>query len=240
VRTKIETGAREQRAAVLDDLEFCGKDEDGKLQFRGHAAVFDEWAQIGDPSWGFLESVKRGAFRKVLSAGADVRFLINHEGLPLARTASGTMKLKEDARGLLVDAELAPTTLAQDLSVLVERGDVSQMSFGFRVGKHEIEEDEETGAVKRTITEFSELYDVSPVTFPAYEGTDAGMRAAALAELRAAVETSPDLASVFAQSGAAALKTFLADLLPEDRSAEEKPASGLTVARARLLLAEIG
>jgi hypothetical protein len=60
----------------------------------------------------------------------------------------------------------------------VQRGDISQMSFGFRVGKHEIEEDEEKGIVKRTITEFSDLYDVSPVTFPAYEGTDAGMRAA--------------------------------------------------------------
>jgi HK97 family phage prohead protease len=241
MKTKmVEPGAREQRAAVLDDLEFRGADEDGKLQFRGHAAVFDEWAQIGDPQWGFMERVKRGAFRKVLAAGADVRFLINHDGLPLARTASGTMKLKEDSRGLLVDAELAPTTLAQDLSVLVARGDVSQMSFGFRVGKHEIEEDEDEGIVKRTITEFSELYDVSPVTFPAYEGTDAGMRAAALEELRAAVQTSPDLAAVFASSDSAALKSFLADLLPEGRSAEEKPASGLTVARARLVLAELG
>jgi HK97 family phage prohead protease len=238
-RKLVEAGAREQRAAVLDDLEFRGADEDGKLKFRGHAAVFDEWTEIPSYFGSFMERIQRGAFRKVLSAGADVRFLINHDGLPLARTASGTMKLKEDARGLLVDAELAPTTLAQDLSVLVQRGDISQMSFGFRVGKHEIEEDSEEGIVKRTITEFSDLYDVSPVTFPAYEGTDAGMRAAALSELRDAVQSSPDLAATFARSDNAALKSFLADILPTERTSAPEP-RGLSVARARLVLAEFG
>ena len=174
---KVETGQREQRAVTLDSVEFREED-DGKLKFRGHAAVFDEWTEI--PSWSgsFMERIARGAFRKVLSDGADVRFLINHDGLPLARTAAGTMTLKEDTKGLRVDAELAPTTLARDLAVLLERGDISQMSFGFRVGKHEVEADEENETVKRTITEFSDLYDVSPVTFPAYEGTDAALRAA--------------------------------------------------------------
>lgn len=236
----VDTGVREQRAAVLDDLEFRGADDGGKLRFRGHAAVFDEWAEIYSfPGETLMERVARGAFRKVLSAGADVRFLINHDGLPLARTASGTMKLKEDTRGLLVDAELAPTTLAQDLSVLVERGDVSQMSFGFRVGKHDLEYDEDTGIVRRTITEFSELYDVSPVTFPAYEGTDAGMRAVeALAELRVAMERSADLATAIASVENGALKTFLSDVL--EQRAPEKTEHGLTVAHAHLVLAELG
>lgn len=240
--TLVEPGAREQRAAVLDDLEFRGKTEDGKLKFRGHAAVFDEWTEIPSFYGSFMERIARGAFRKVLAAGADVRFLINHDGLPLARTASGTMKLKEDAKGLAVDADLAPTTLAEDLSVLVQRGDVSQMSFGFRVGKHEIEEDEEEGTVKRTITEFSDLYDVSPVTFPAYEGTDASMRAAALAELRAAVAKSADLAAAVAGTDSRALKAFLADVLPQQRDQTPAPTtpSGLTVARANLVLAELG
>ncbi len=237
--TLVEPGAREQRAAVFDDLEFRGADESGKLKFRGHAAVFGEWTEIGSYYGSFMERINRGAFRKVLNAGADVRFLINHDGLPLARTASGTMTLQEDARGLLVNADLAPTTLAQDLAVLVERGDISQMSFGFRVGKHELEEDGENGIVKRTITEFSDLYDVSPVTFPAYEGTDAGMRAAALNELRSAVKASPDLAAVLARSDSAALKTFLADVLPESTVKDEQ-GSGISVARARLLLAELG
>jgi HK97 family phage prohead protease len=174
---KIETGKREQRAVTLDSVEFRAAD-DGSLKFRGHAAVFDEWTEIASYGGSFQESIARGSFRKVLADGADVRFLINHDGLPLARTAAGTMTLKEDTKGLRVDADLAPTTLAKDLAVLLERRDISQMSFGFRVGKHEVVVDEENDVVKRTITEFSELYDVSPVTFPAYEGTDAALRAA--------------------------------------------------------------
>ena len=177
----VESGQREQRAVTLDQVEFRADDDTGKLEFRGHAAVFDEWTEIpslfGDS---FLERIQRGAFRKVLNDGADVRFLINHDGLPLARTAAGTMTLKEDTKGLRVDAELAPTTVGKDLGVLLKRGDISQMSFGFRVGKHEVEHDEDNGVVRRTITEFSDLFDVSPVTFPAYEGTDAGLRALGL------------------------------------------------------------
>jgi hypothetical protein len=235
----VEPGAREQRAVTLDRVEFRADDDNGKLEFRGHAAVFDEWTEI--PSFyggSFLERIQRGAFRKVLADGADVRFLINHDGLPLARTAAGTMTLKEDTKGLRVDADLADTTLARDLAVLLERGDISQMSFGFRVGKHELQEDEESGEVRRTITEFSDLYDVSPVTFPAYEGTDAGMRAA-IDELRAAVAANPDLAA--AVSGWDHLKELLADVLGDKRAGQiEQQERGLSVARARLLIAELG
>lgn len=224
-RKLVEAGAREQRAAVLDDLEFRGADETGKLKFRGHAAVFDEWTEIPSYFGSFMESIQRGAFRKVLSAGADVRFLVNHDGLPLARTASGTMKLKEDARGLLVDAELAPTTLAQDLSVLVTRGDISQMSFGFRVGKHEIEEDSEAGIVKRTITEFSDLYDVSPVTFPAYEGTDAALRAA--------------LKGAMTESHRAALEALAGEIGGRIVREDDKPQMGRSTAWCRIDLTEL-
>lgn len=240
IQPLVEAGAREQRAATLDDLEFRGADDDGKLRFRGHAAVFDEWTEI--PSFyggSFMERIARGAFRKVLADGADVRFLINHDGLPLARTASGTMSLKEDTKGLRVDAELAPTTEGKDLALLVERGDLSQMSFGFRVGKHEIEEDEEKGIVKRTITEFSDLYDVSPVTFPAYEGTDAGMRAA-IEELRSEVSRDSELAAAIKATNSTRLKTCLADVLGDEPQDGEHAADGITVARARLALVELG
>ena len=240
VRKLVEPGAREQRAVMLDKVEFRADDDDGKLEFRGHAAVFDEWTEIPSLFGGsFQERIQRGAFRKVLSDGADVRFLINHDGLPLARTASGTMRLKEDTKGLRVDADLADTTLARDLAVLLERGDISQMSFGFRVGSHVIEEDEENGEVRRTITEFSDLYDVSPVTFPAYEGTDAGMRAA-IEELRAAVAANPQLAA--AVSGGDHLKELLADVLGDERAetvTQDEP-GGMSVARAALVIAELG
>jgi HK97 family phage prohead protease len=175
----VEAGAREERAATLANIEVRKSDNSDALNFQGRAAVFDEWTEINDPFGSFSERVQRGAFRKVLSDGADVRFLgLNHDpNTVMARTAAGTMKLKESAKGLEVDAELAPTQGARDLAALLNRGDVSQMSFGFRVGKDIWEYDEVNDTAKRTIVEFSDLFDVSPVTFPAYQGTTAAMRA---------------------------------------------------------------
>jgi HK97 family phage prohead protease len=117
--------------APMADMEVR---EDGeRLIFQGHAAVFD---RLSEDLGGFRERIQRGAFRKVLDANPDVRFLVNHDsmsatGLPLARTTNNTLELREDPKGLRVYAELAPTTLAKDLRVLVKRGDVDQMSFGF-------------------------------------------------------------------------------------------------------------
>lgn len=176
----VATGVREERAAALANIEVRkADDESGELRFGGRAAVFDEWTEINDLFGSFSERIQRGAFRKVLADGADVRFLgLNHDpNMIMARTAAGTMRLKESAKGLEVDADLAPTQGARDLATLLDRGDVSQMSFGFRVGKDVWEYDEENDTAHRTIVEFSDLFDVSPVTFPAYEGTSAGMRA---------------------------------------------------------------
>jgi HK97 family phage prohead protease len=178
VKPLVEAGAREERAAVLSNIEVR-KADDNTLTFEGRAAVFDEWTEINDLFGSFSERIQRGAFRKVLTDGADVRFLgLNHDpNTVMARTEAGTMKLKESTKGLEVSADLAPTQGARDLAVLLDRGDVSQMSFGFRVGKDIWEYDEANDTAKRTIVEFSDLFDVSPVTFPAYEGTTAGMRA---------------------------------------------------------------
>jgi HK97 family phage prohead protease len=179
IKPLVEAGAREERAAHLANIEIRQAEPTDTLTFEGRAAVFDEWTQISDLFGTFDERVQRGAFRKVLADGADVRFLgLNHDpNTVMARTAAGTMKLKESAKGLEVSADLAQTQGARDLAVLLERGDVSQMSFGFRVGKDIWEYDESNDTAKRTIVEFSDLFDVSPVTFPAYEGTTAGMRA---------------------------------------------------------------
>jgi HK97 family phage major capsid protein/HK97 family phage prohead protease len=110
-----------------------------------------------------------------------VRYLFNHNpDAVLARTKSGTLKLGEDKAGLAVDAELAPTSVGRDLAILMERGDVNQMSIGFRVIQDEWEEVEgDDGHVyeRRTIKE-AQLFDVSAVTYPAYEETDAGLRTA--------------------------------------------------------------
>jgi HK97 family phage prohead protease len=158
-----------------------------ELRFTGHAAVFESPTWIGPPKWGFQEVIARGAFAKTITE-SDVRFLINHDpNLILARTTAGTMTLLEDKIGLAVDAQLAATSYGQDLAVSLERGDMSQMSFGFRVVREEWEDVEvDGGAVieRRTLLEV-ELFDVSSVTYPAYEDTDGGLAAAELArELR--------------------------------------------------------
>lgn len=137
----------------------------------GHAAVFNTTIEIG--RW-FRERVAPGAFKRAV-AEDDVRALFNHdENWVLGRTHSKTLKLAEDEKGLAVDIIPPDTQLVRDLVLTpIERGDVSQMSFAFRVRK---EEWDETGDMPlRTLLEV-ELFDVAPVTFPAYPTTDIGLR----------------------------------------------------------------
>lgn len=184
----VSPDGRERRQVVLDDIEVRTDSTGDAIRVEGHAAVFDKPAWIGPPKYGFSERFAKGSFKQSINSGADVRYLFNHNpDAVLARTKSGTLKLSEDRAGLAVDAELAPTTVGRDLAILMERGDVNQMSVGFRVVKDEWEEvkgADNNVYERRTILE-AELFDVSAVTYPAYEETDAGLRAADLArELR--------------------------------------------------------
>lgn len=152
------------------------------LLIEGHAAVFD---RLSEDLGGFRERIARGAFRKVLTRSPDVRLLINHNSdLILARTASGTLTLREDPRGLFISGEAGDTSYARDLRVAMQRGDVSQCSFAFTVGS-------ETWAIEKvggedvnvaTIREIRDLFDVSVVTVPAYPQTDATIRSRVEAE----------------------------------------------------------
>jgi hypothetical protein len=137
-------------------------------KIHGYAAVFDTWADIG--GW-FKESIRKGAFTKTIKEN-DIRALMNHnENYVLGRNKAGTLKLKEDAKGLVVEIDPVPATWANDLMTSMKRGDVNQMSFGFQVNKAEmdIEKDE------RVLTDVT-LFDVSIVTFPAYPTTSAQVR----------------------------------------------------------------
>lgn len=158
----------ERRTYAADELRVDGDDDNPKLV--GHAAVFDQKAEL----WpGFSEIVAPGAFSK--SLGNDVRALFNHNpDIVLGRTRSKTLRLAEDAQGLAVEISPPPTTAARDVVEMIRRGDVSQMSFGFRTVKDRWERDEE-GNVTRTLIEV-ELFDVSPVTFPAFPQTDVALR----------------------------------------------------------------
>ena len=140
---------------------------DGKTLV-GYAAIFDSPSE--PLPW--TEFVRRGAFRKTIKDGADVRLLIDHEGVPLARTKSGTLTLTEDEVGLRIEAELDETNpdAAKIISAL-RRGDLSQMSFAFQTVKDAWSQDRQVRELKEV-----RLYDVSVVTYPAYEQTVAELR----------------------------------------------------------------
>lgn len=137
----------------------------------GYAAVFDKWYE--EPDLGFREKVRKGAFAKTIKE-ADIRALWNHNpDYVLGRTKNGTLILKEDDKGLWMEVIPPETQWAQDLVKSIERGDVDQQSFGFRVIKEAWESTPKWE--ERELIEVH-LFDVSPVTFPAYEDTIAQVR----------------------------------------------------------------
>lgn len=160
------TEQREKREIAYTNLEV--RMEGDSPRFMGYAAM---WDSPSEPlPW--TEFVRQGAFAKTINDGADVRLLVNHEGVPLARTKSGTMRLVEDERGLWVEADLDPANpLAAGVISAMRRGDLSQMSFAFETIKDSWSDDRRTRELREV-----RLYDVSIVTYPAYEQTIANIR----------------------------------------------------------------
>ena len=163
----------ELRATASDEGE-----EGGGIGITGYAAVFGEATAIGPlESWGWEEVVDRGAFRAAVQRGDDVTLLVDHAGLPLARSSSGTLTLSEDERGLRVDTRLdASDPDVQRLLPKMKRGDLTKMSFGFIA---EAEGWDETGPHARRSIRSVRLFDVSIVTDPAYQGTEIALRSRA-------------------------------------------------------------
>lgn len=139
----------------------------------GHAAVFNTETDLG---W-FSEQVAPGAFTRAI-AEDDVRALWNHDpNFVLGRNKAGTLRLSEDDTGLAVEIDPPDTQWARDLVTSMQRGDVSQMSFGFQVISEQWEARKGERTDLRTLIE-CRLFDVSPVTYPAYDTTDVGVRSA--------------------------------------------------------------
>jgi HK97 family phage prohead protease len=162
----------ERRAFVIDGLQVEEREGVAPM-IRGHAAVFN---QLSEDLGGFREQIAPGAFADALGTD-DVRALFNHDpNFVLGRNLAGTLKLSEDARGLAIEIDPPDTQFARDLMVSMKRGDINQMSFGFSVrpnGQNWAKDDD--GKVIRTLTKLR-LFDVSPVTFPAYPQTDVAVR----------------------------------------------------------------
>lgn len=144
----------------------------GTLAIDGYASVTDAPYVVSDWLGDYTETISRGAFAKALAERDDVRLLFNHDGVPLARTKSGTLDLEEDDRGLRVSAELdGSSPLVQTVRSAMERGDLDEMSFAFQATRQEWNED----YTIRTIREVK-LFDVSVVTYPANPATSVKMR----------------------------------------------------------------
>jgi uncharacterized protein len=146
-------------------------DEGDGRKVSGYAAIY---RSTSNELWGFEEIIEAGAFDN--ADLSDVRALFNHDpNQILARTSSGTMKLESDETGLRYEFEMPDTTLGRDLLVMMKRGDISQSSLAFTIKEDEWEERE--GALPlRHIRQIDRVYDVSPVTYPAYEKTSVTAR----------------------------------------------------------------
>ncbi|UUS30836.1 MULTISPECIES: HK97 family phage prohead protease [Streptomyces] len=157
--------------------------------FAGHAAVFNSRTAIGNPlTWGFYEEIAVGAFTKTIAEG-DARMLVDHDTrMVVSRVSAGTLRLAQDQVGLAVDADLDPElSYVRDLVTNLRNGNITGMSFGFRVIKDDWEPveietvDGDTAEAELRIIREVQLYEVSAVTFPAYEDTDAGLRSVGVA-----------------------------------------------------------
>lgn len=151
---------------IIETDEEDDDEDEMPMRFRGYAAVFDSPSE----PLPFVESIAPGAFKRSLASGREVRMFLNHNtDQVLGSTRSGTLVLKEDERGLWVENDLPPTSVGRDLSILMQRGDVHSMSFGFSIprGGDSWSEDGQSRELREVI-----LHEVSVVTgFPAYPAT---------------------------------------------------------------------
>lgn len=199
------TGPYERRA-----FGFTLRSDGGSPRLVGHAAVFESDSEEMGFFAPFKERIRKGAFdealERVASGKDDVYALLNHDAnYIISSTADRTLRLSVDDVGLVADMEPMDTQTIRDLVVTpVQQGKIRKMSFGFTVeDEHEEKRD---GQNYRIIDKVGRLFDVSPVTFPAYPATDVMAR-----RLRSA-GIDPDRLDVRSGSIARAfLDTFRAD-----------------------------
>jgi HK97 family phage prohead protease len=227
------TTVMETRAHFVDDMEIRAVGD--KMTFKGYAAVFDSDSE----PLPFIERIQRGAFARTLKSRNNIRMYVNHnDSQLLASTRSGTLRLQEDSKGLLAEADLPMTTDGRNMSILLEQRIVDSMSFGFSVPRGGDTWSSDGG--RRTLTEVR-LFEVSVVTGqPAYAGTSAGVRK--LAARVAVDEVSLAAALVTLESGeeldaaqADLIRGVVDQLAPKDVKAD----NSLIVAKQLLALMEM-
>lgn len=167
----MATKTPERRVVPAGELRVIRAAGDGITKISGHAAKFDS---LSEDLGGFRERIAPGAFAQTIKTG-DIRALWNHDSnIVLGRNKAGTLRLAEDLAGLAYEVDAPQTQLVRDMVLApIERGDVSQCSFGFITLNDKWAKMD--GEWVRTLLE-CELFDVSPVTYPAYPSTDVADR----------------------------------------------------------------
>ena len=212
----------ETRRITFNKFELrAGQAGDG-MSFSGYAAVFNSDSE----PLPFIERIAPGAFAKSLKSRNNIRMYMNHDSsMLLGTTRSKTVRLAEDSKGLFVDADLPDTSVGRDLSVLMQRGDVDSMSFGFTVpqGGDRWSDD----GSRRELRQIR-LFEVSVVTgFPAYAATSASVRSLDALATRTGIDADQLAVAITAlESGqtldpnhAALLRETVAKLEPTPQSA---------------------
>ena len=169
--------SREHRTMQLRAADNAGD----TMTVEGYAAVFDQRTMIWESDysgWEYYEEIDPGAFNGADMSDVILRYNHSDSAMILARTKNGTLRLSVDDVGLKISADIAPTTGGKDIYQLIKRGDINQMSFAFIVKADQTTRDDKLKEEIRRITAFETIVDVSPVDFPAYDGTSISARSA--------------------------------------------------------------
>ena len=146
--------------------------EDGQEVVVGYGSI---WNSRSENLGGFYEYISPSAITEETIAKSDVRALINHDpNLVLARSTAGNLNLSVDEKGLRYEFSIPETSYGKDLAINMKNGNINQSSFAFTVGSDEWSTDEDGNDI-RTITSIEKLYDVSPVTYPAYSQAESDL-----------------------------------------------------------------
>ena len=176
-KTKIKVWDKKFNNTIMEKRLFNIENrfetkEDGQEVVVGYGSIFNSRSEnLG----GFYEYISPTAISQETIAKSDVRALINHDAnLVLARSTTGTLDLSIDEKGLRYEFSIPETSYGKDLAINMKNGNINQSSFAFTVGSDEWSTDEDGNDV-RTITSIDKLYDVSPVTYPAYSQADSDL-----------------------------------------------------------------
>jgi HK97 family phage prohead protease len=204
--TKVE---RRVKTDIDFELRIDNAQADG-MRFTGYAAVFNSDSE----PLPFIERIMPGAFKRSLKSRNEVKLFKNHNmDEVLASTRSKTLKLTEDSTGLLAEATLPDTTAGRDLAVLMKRGDVHAMSFGFSVPAKG--DRWSNDGMTRELHQIR-LHEVSIVTgFPAYEATTASVRSLDILASRTNVDADALADAMIKLEAGEKLADSQADLLQE-------------------------